>query len=92
MPNDARVRALLGDLGRATLRGVRKCPKCGTYNGTRGSSCKNRACDVVFNNRGLADKQNKPIDACKLITGGSNQVLTLSFFETKFKLYLKYCF
>ncbi|XP_065352497.1 uncharacterized protein C2orf42 homolog [Cloeon dipterum] len=76
MPNDARVRALLGDLGRATLRGVRKCPKCGTYNGTRGSSCKNRACDVVFN-RGLADKQNKPIDACKLITGGSNQLYSV---------------
>jgi Putative treble-clef, zinc-finger, Zn-binding len=88
MPNDARVRALLGDLGRATLRGVRKCPKCGTYNGTRGSSCKNRACDVVFNNRGLADKQNKPIDACKLITGGSNQVLTLPFLATKLKNFL----
>ncbi|XP_059488653.1 uncharacterized protein C2orf42 homolog [Neocloeon triangulifer] len=77
MPNDARVRALLGDLGRATLRGVRKCPKCGTYNGTRGSSCKNRACDVVFNHRGMTDKQSKPIDACKLITGSSNQLYSV---------------
>ncbi|CAG2067274.1 unnamed protein product, partial [Timema podura] len=47
MPNDDRLKALLSDLGRATLRGVRKCPKCGTFNGTRGLSCKNKSCDVV---------------------------------------------
>ena len=39
---------VLGDLGKPTMRGIRKCPKCGTYNGTRGLSCKNKQCDMVF--------------------------------------------
>lgn len=38
--------AFLSNLGRATLRGIRKCPHCGVYNGTRGLSCKNKACGV----------------------------------------------
>lgn len=36
------------DLGKPTMRGIRKCPKCGTFNGTRGLSCKNKTCDMVF--------------------------------------------
>ncbi len=35
-------------LGKATLRGIRKCPQCGVYNGTRGLSCKNKACGTIF--------------------------------------------
>ncbi len=27
--------ALLADLGKPTMRGIRKCPKCSTFNGTR---------------------------------------------------------
>ncbi|CAG2101304.1 unnamed protein product, partial [Medioppia subpectinata] len=42
------IRHLLTGLGRATQRGVRKCPKCHVYNGTRGTKCKNKACDHVF--------------------------------------------
>ena len=42
------VESLLSDLGRPTRRGVRKCPRCGMLNGTRGLSCKNRSCDMVF--------------------------------------------
>lgn len=38
--------AFLSNLGRATLRGIRKCPHCGVFNGTRGLSCKNKACGV----------------------------------------------
>ncbi|XP_028829363.1 uncharacterized protein C2orf42 homolog isoform X2 [Denticeps clupeoides] len=38
----------LSNLGKPTLRGIRKCPHCGIYNGTRGLSCKNKACGVVF--------------------------------------------
>ncbi|CAK9832733.1 Uncharacterized protein C2orf42 homolog [Anthophora retusa] len=38
MSNEERLRKLLSDLGKATLRGVRKCPKCGTYNGSRGTT------------------------------------------------------
>ncbi|XP_061658043.1 uncharacterized protein C2orf42 homolog, partial [Syngnathoides biaculeatus] len=40
----------LSDLGRATLRGIRKCPGCGTYNGTRGLSCKNKVCGISLRN------------------------------------------
>ncbi|XP_029921701.1 uncharacterized protein C2orf42 homolog [Myripristis murdjan] len=40
--------AFLLNLGKATLRGIRKCPQCGLYNGTRGLSCKNKACGIVL--------------------------------------------
>ena len=36
---------------------IRKCPKCGTYNGTRGLSCKNKQCDMVF--KEAEQKNNK---------------------------------
>nr|CAD7596796.1 unnamed protein product [Timema genevievae] len=72
MPNDDRLKALLSDLGRATLRGVRKCPKCGTFNGTRGLSCKNKSCDVVFKEAG--EKRKMSTEACKLVTGTGTQV------------------
>ncbi|XP_069698610.1 uncharacterized protein C2orf42 [Periplaneta americana] len=75
MPNDDKLKALLSDLGRATLRGVRKCPKCGTYNGTRGLICKNRACDVVFKEGG--EKRKMSTEACKLITGTTTQVFSV---------------
>jgi hypothetical protein len=75
MPNDDKLKALLSDLGRATLRGVRKCPKCGTYNGTRGLICKNRACDVVFKEGG--EKRKMTTEACKLITGTTTQVFSV---------------
>nr|CAD7574002.1 unnamed protein product [Timema californicum] len=71
MPNDDRLKALLSDLGRATLRGVRKCPKCGTFNGTRGLSCKNKSCDVVFKEAG--EKRKMSTEACKLVTGTGTQ-------------------
>uniref|UniRef100_A0A3B4ZRD6 Putative treble-clef zinc-finger domain-containing protein n=1 Tax=Stegastes partitus TaxID=144197 RepID=A0A3B4ZRD6_9TELE len=46
--------AFLSNLGRATLRGIRKCPQCGIYNGTRGLSCKNKACGVSLRNASAA--------------------------------------
>ena len=72
---------LFGDLGKATRRGVRKCPKCFTINGTRGLSCKNSLCDVVFkkNYEIPADQSTKTsskksvhLEACKLITDQAN--------------------
>ncbi|XP_051552074.1 uncharacterized protein C2orf42 homolog [Myxocyprinus asiaticus] len=48
-PQDKRkTPVFLSNLGKATLRGIRKCPKCGIYNGTRGLSCKNKACGTIF--------------------------------------------
>ncbi|XP_040155746.1 uncharacterized protein C2orf42 [Anopheles arabiensis] len=29
---------------RANMRGIRKCPQCGTFNGHRATKCKNRSC------------------------------------------------
>lgn len=59
-------------LGRATLRGIKKCPKCGTANGTRGTSCKNKSCDVVFKESGGRKKFS--MEACRLNTGTSTRV------------------
>lgn len=51
--------AFLSNLGRATLRGIRKCPQCGVYNGTRGLSCKNKACGVSLRNASSAGRSSK---------------------------------
>lgn len=52
------------NLGRATRRGVKKCPKCGIYNGTRGMICKNKLCDAVF--KDYVDKTKICLDAVRL--------------------------
>ncbi|KAL0275894.1 UNVERIFIED_CONTAM: hypothetical protein PYX00_003614 [Menopon gallinae] len=62
-------------LGRATLRGVKKCPKCGTSNGTRGTSCKNKSCDVVFKESGGRKKFS--MEASRLDTGTSTRVYSV---------------
>ncbi|XP_010876425.1 uncharacterized protein C2orf42 homolog isoform X2 [Esox lucius] len=51
---NATTPSFLSNLGKPTLRGIRKCPQCGVYNGTRGLSCKNKACGVVFRDGGAA--------------------------------------
>lgn len=66
---------LLSDLGRATKRGIKRCFKCGTYNGTRGLMCKNKQCDAVF--KECSDKQKANLDAIKLISGTSKQVFSV---------------
>lgn len=75
MSNEERLKKLLSDLGKATLRGVRKCPKCGTYNGSRGLCCKNKYCDAVFKEPG--EKRKLSTEACKLITGSAVQVFSV---------------
>ena len=64
-----------GDLGKPTLRGIRKCPKCGTFNGTRGISCKNKQCDVVFKER--ERKKGHSAEAVKIITGSTFQLYSV---------------
>ncbi|XP_011877928.1 PREDICTED: uncharacterized protein C2orf42 homolog [Vollenhovia emeryi] len=75
MSNEERLKKLLSDLGKATLRGVRKCHKCGTYNGSRGLCCKNKFCDAVFKEPG--EKRKLSTEACKLITGSTVQVFSV---------------
>ena len=59
----AKAQLLLSGLGKATRRGVRRCPKCGTINGTRGLSCKNRNCDMIFKEGSKALSGDKNVDA-----------------------------
>lgn len=68
-------KSLFGDLGKPTLRGIRKCPKCGTFNGTRGISCKNKQCDVVFKER--ERKKGHSAEAVKIITGSTFQLYSV---------------
>ncbi|KAK3595314.1 hypothetical protein CHS0354_004467 [Potamilus streckersoni] len=75
MATPEKLKALFEDLGKPTLRGVRKCPKCGTYNGTRGISCKNKACDVIFKEK--EKKKGHSADAVKIITGSAVQVFSV---------------
>ncbi|XP_014237686.1 uncharacterized protein C2orf42 homolog [Trichogramma pretiosum] len=69
---EERARTLLADLGKATLRGIRKCPKCGVYNGSRGSSCKNKSCLAVFKESASQDSNGKARTASLGPNGTSN--------------------
>ncbi|XP_045582894.1 uncharacterized protein C2orf42 isoform X1 [Procambarus clarkii] len=72
MPRDEKRATFLTDLGRATMRGVRRCHKCGTLNGTRGFSCKNKSCDVIFKEAG--EKRKLSTEACRIIAGADAQI------------------
>lgn len=73
-PVRTKVPSFLSDLGKATLRGIRKCPRCGTYNGTRGLSCKNKNCGTVFR---YGTRKQPSVDAVKIITGSDLQVYSV---------------
>ncbi|XP_076019677.1 uncharacterized protein C2orf42 homolog [Genypterus blacodes] len=61
--------AFLSNLGKATLRGIRRCPQCGVYNGTRGLSCKNKACGIALRDGSAAVRSGKKcmIEVVKVI-------------------------
>ncbi|XP_058134726.1 uncharacterized protein C2orf42 homolog isoform X5 [Dasypus novemcinctus] len=69
-----KVPAFLSDLGKATLRGIRKCPRCGTYNGTRGLSCKNKTCGTIFR---YGARKQPSVEAVRIITGSDLQVYSV---------------
>ncbi|XP_063864561.1 uncharacterized protein C2orf42-like isoform X2 [Scylla paramamosain] len=75
MPREDKRANFLTDLGRATMRGVRKCPKCGTLNGTRGFSCKNKSCDVIFKEAG--EKKKHSTEACRITAGADTQIYSV---------------
>ncbi|GFV41161.1 uncharacterized protein C2orf42 homolog [Trichonephila clavipes] len=68
---------LFEDLGKPTLRGVRKCPKCGTFNGTRGLSCKNKECKLVFKMGKEKKKPEPEVDAVKIISSSPLQIYSV---------------
>ncbi|KAF7648119.1 hypothetical protein LDENG_00161880, partial [Lucifuga dentata] len=61
--------AFLSNLGKATLRGIRRCPQCGVYNGTRGLSCKNKACGIALRDGSAGGRGSKKstIEVVKVI-------------------------
>ena len=61
----SRLKSILVDLGKPTMRGIRQCPKCKTVNGTRSSVCKNKQCDAVFKEHG-ADRRKKNAECVKV--------------------------
>ncbi|VVC32240.1 Hypothetical protein CINCED_3A005954 [Cinara cedri] len=71
MANVNKIKALLSDLGRSTKRGVKKCPSCGTYNGTRTVVCK--TCYIL-----LKPNNNKvsPSEVCQLLTSSSSRIFS----------------
>ncbi|XP_021401059.2 uncharacterized protein C2orf42 homolog [Lonchura striata] len=73
-PGRPKAPSFLSDLGKATLRGIRRCPRCGTYNGTRGLSCKNKTCGAVFR----AGARRQPgTDAVRLLGGARGQLYSV---------------
>ncbi|XP_056146524.1 uncharacterized protein C2orf42 homolog isoform X2 [Lampris incognitus] len=67
--------AVLSNLGRATLRGIRKCPRCGFYNGTRGFSCKNKACGIALRDvpAGGRSAKKPAVQVVRVVTNGAEQ-------------------
>ncbi|XP_074419894.1 uncharacterized protein C2orf42 homolog [Larus michahellis] len=61
-----KVPSFLSDLGKATLRGIWKCPRCGTYNGTRGLIRKNKTCGTIFR---YGTRKQPSVDAVKIVSG-----------------------
>ncbi|XP_059726577.1 uncharacterized protein C2orf42 homolog isoform X1 [Haemorhous mexicanus] len=73
-PGRPKAPSFLSDLGKATLRGIRKCPRCGTYNGTRGLSCKNKTCGAVFR---AGSRRPPGADAVRLLSGAQGQLYSV---------------
>ncbi|XP_042895170.1 uncharacterized protein C2orf42 homolog isoform X1 [Parasteatoda tepidariorum] len=75
---EKKPKSLFENLGKPTLRGVRKCPKCGTYNGTRGLACKNKDCSMKF--KVLKTKHSDAAEAVKI---NSCNIFGLQIFSVK---------
>lgn len=71
---------LLKGLGKATRRGIKKCAKCGSYNGTRSSVCKNKQCGTFLKD---SEDKLKDLDAVKLITGTVRQVYSVRVVDSR---------
>lgn len=79
MNNYSLTSNLLQGLGKPTRRGIKKCSKCGVYNGTRGSFCKNKQCAVSLK---TSEDHAFDFDAVKLVTGTVRQVYSVRVKDT----------
>ncbi|CAH1154040.1 unnamed protein product [Phaedon cochleariae] len=69
----------LSGLGKPTKRGIKKCSKCGIYNGTRSTVCKNKRCNVIL--KDVQEKSNVDLEAVKLLTGTEKQVFSVKVMD-----------
>lgn len=72
MAHTNKIKTLLSDLGRSTKRGIKKCPSCGTFNGTRTVVCKSCYLLLKPNN-----KKVSPSEVCLLLTSSASRVYIL---------------
>uniref|UniRef100_A0A674DHB0 Chromosome 2 open reading frame 42 n=1 Tax=Salmo trutta TaxID=8032 RepID=A0A674DHB0_SALTR len=73
--------SFLSNLGKPTLRGIRKCPQCGVFNGTRGLSCKNKACGIVFRDGGAVGGGAQVFSVCQRVRGVGAAATQRGFIE-----------
>ncbi|VEN58809.1 unnamed protein product [Callosobruchus maculatus] len=66
---------VLSGLGKSTKRGIKRCNKCGIYNGTRSTMCKNKDCGIIL--KDSEEKSRVDLDAVKLFTGTEKQVYSV---------------
>ncbi|XP_058129987.1 uncharacterized protein C2orf42 homolog [Anopheles ziemanni] len=55
---------------RSNLRGIRKCPRCETFNGNRATRCKNRSCQQKLRDDTIRDRKvlpTQPASAVQLL-------------------------
>ncbi|KAK9880131.1 hypothetical protein WA026_008646 [Henosepilachna vigintioctopunctata] len=62
-------------LGKATRRGIKKCNKCGIYNGTKSIACKNKYCDMIF--KDSTEKRKVILDSVQLITSNLRKLYSV---------------
>lgn len=66
-------------LGKPTRRGIRKCTKCGVYNGTKSIFCKNKECDMIF--KDCSEKKKSNFDAVQLTTFNIRKLYSVKITE-----------
>ncbi|KAL3268110.1 hypothetical protein HHI36_007237 [Cryptolaemus montrouzieri] len=69
------IMSMFEDLGKATRRGIKKCIKCGIYNGTKSIACKNKDCDMIF--KDSSEKRKVISDAIQLMTGNLRKLFSV---------------
>lgn len=56
------------------MRGIKRCPKCGTMNGCKGNVCKNKECNALLKD---SISPKKLSETCKLDTGTFTKVYSV---------------
>ncbi|CAG9865420.1 unnamed protein product [Phyllotreta striolata] len=71
---------ITSNLGKSTKRGIKKCTKCGVYNGTRSAICKNKRCGRIL--KCFEEKSKTDSEAVQLISNTKKQVYSVKIRNT----------